>query len=238
MDLRGCGAGAALARFPYHSGRSEDAAAALRHIGALCPGSPATLIGFSLGGNITLKLVGESAGELPDNLDSAVAVCPPIDLSHCVESLRRPLNRLYDRYFVRLLLDQVETQRATVPDAATVPFPRRPRGVKEFDDFFTAPVCGFGTAENYYRTCSAAQFLSRVRIPVQILTAADDPMVPPRPFYEAKISPSINVHVSPRGGHLGFVNRNGIDPDCRWMDWRVVEWVESLSQVPSLRNSH
>src|SRR5262249_16724822 len=111
MDLRGCGAGAALARYPYHSGRSDDAAASVRKIAEVCPGSSTTLIGFSLGGNITLKLVGELPDELPPNLDSAVAVSPPIDLLHCVESLRRPLNRFYDRYFVRLLLTQVQTQQ-------------------------------------------------------------------------------------------------------------------------------
>src|SRR5579864_4672507 len=117
LDLRGCGAGLGLARLPYHSGRSEDAAAALRKIAELCPRSPTTLIGFSLGGNIALKLLGESANDLPEQLDRAAAVCPPVDLLRCVESLARGINRFYDRHFVRLLCAQIEDLHRLVPDA-------------------------------------------------------------------------------------------------------------------------
>jgi predicted alpha/beta-fold hydrolase len=117
MDLRGCGAGLGLARLPYHSGRSEDAAAALRKIAELCPASPTILIGFSLGANIALKLLGEAPADLPANLDRAVAICPPVDLWQCVQTLARGVNRLYDRHFVRGLLTQVAMKRRLIPEA-------------------------------------------------------------------------------------------------------------------------
>jgi predicted alpha/beta-fold hydrolase len=251
MDLRGCGAGVALARHSYHSGRSEDAAAALRRIEQLCPGSPVTLVGFSLGGNITLKLLGEAPDLVPTNLERALAVCPPVDLLECVGALRRGVNRLYDRYFTRLLLEQVVARQAVVRDVIVPPgWPgppqngslpdakgrlsaetgrtgvkhRRPRGIFEFDDQFTAPIAGFGTAENYYRQCSSAQFISAIRVPTLILAANNDPLVPGSAFGRLKFPPCVALHLTGDGGHLGFLARSNGDPDRRWMDWRVVDW--------------
>jgi predicted alpha/beta-fold hydrolase len=222
LDLRGCGAGVGLARLPYHSGRSEDAAIALRKISELCPGSPTTLIGFSLGGNITLKLLGESPGALPPNLDRAAAVCPPVDLLRCVEALGRGVNRFYDRHFVRLLCAQVENLCRLVPDAPALDARRTPRSVFEFDDIFTAPVCGFGSARNYYELCSSAQFIPRIKVPTLILAAADDPLVPGAMFESLSLPPTVTLQLTRSGGHLGFIGcRNG-DPDRRWMDWRLV----------------
>jgi hypothetical protein len=226
MDLRGCGAGLGLARFPYHSGRSEDAAAALKKIGELCPGSPAALIGFSLGGNITLKLLGESADHLPDNLYRAMAVCPPVDLLACVRSLGRGANRVYDRHFVQLLRHQLNALKKLIPDAPMLPEKNIPRGVFDFDEMFTAPVCGFGTALNYYRQCSSAQFIPEIRVPTMILAAADDPLVPGAVFADLRLSPAVQLNVPRSGGHLGFIGQRNGDADRRWMDWRVVEWVE------------
>lgn len=226
MDLRGCGAGIALARYPYHSGRSADAAAALRTIAALCPGSPLSLIGFSLGGNITLKLLGEAPEGVPTELQRAVAICPPVDLRACVESLRQGVNRVYDRYFAKLLLEQVADRQRLLPETvvpAGWPIPS-PRGVAEFDEMFTAPVCGFVTADNYYRQCSSGQFVGAIRVPTLILAAADDPLVPGVSFERIEPSAAVKLQVTRHGGHLGYLARHGTDPDRRWMDWRVVEW--------------
>jgi predicted alpha/beta-fold hydrolase len=225
MDLRGCGAGSGLARLPYHSGRSADAAAALRSIAEICPKSPTTLIGFSLGGNITLKLLGESPDDVPANLDRAVAVCPPVDLAECVRVLARGVNRLYDRHFIRLLMAQVANQRRLIPDAPALDPQMQPHGVYEFDDVFTAPVCGFGTANNYYRLCSSNQFVPEIRVPTLILAAADDPLIPGEVFSRLAVPPAVTMVLTGSGGHLGFIGRRNGDPDRRWMDWRVVEWA-------------
>lgn len=228
MDLRGCGAGFGLARLPYHGGRSEDAAAALAAIAEVCPGSPTTVIGFSLGGNITLKLLGELGEARCGGLDSAVAVCPPVDLQAAVERMALPLNRAYDRHFVRLLLRQMRERQRVLPDAPAPVFARPPRRLFDFDDQYTAPVCGFGSAANYYRLASSAQFASAIRQPTLVIASRDDPLAPWRPLAQLSGLPFIQLEITERGGHLGFIGRPGVDPDRRWLDWRIVEWVASL----------
>jgi predicted alpha/beta-fold hydrolase len=226
MDLRNCGAGFGLARLPYHSGRSEDAAAAIGEIAKICPRSPLTLVGFSLSGNITLKLLGELDGQACGHLDSAMAVCPPIDLAGCCRRLKRWLNRLYDRHFVYHLMRQLRELAAKIDDPPTAPS-RRPRGIWEFDDIYTAPVCGFGTAENYYKQASSGPLVGRIKLPTLILASRDDPLVRVDDFERLKLPSTVKMHLTRRGGHLGFISRGSDDPDRRWMDWRLVDWVTS-----------
>ena len=228
MDLRGCGAGFGLARLPYHSGRSEDAAAALRTIAQECPESPTTLIGFSLGGNICLKLLGELGENACGGLDSGIAICPPIDLQAAVERISLRRNRPYDRHFVRMLLAQARERQRVLPDAPPISFERPPRGVWEFDNGFTAPVSGYGTAANYYRQASSAQFMPNIRRPTLVIASRDDPLVPWQPFMSVWPTPFVRLEMTHRGGHLGYVGRAGLDPDRRWLDWRIVEWVAAL----------
>jgi len=225
MDLRGCGAAMELARLPYHSGRSADAAAALAYLQTLCPGSPVTLIGYSLGGNIVLKLAGESGANPPPNLLSVLTVCPPADLGVCSDWIGRKLNLVYDRYFARLLAAQLAERRARNPEALHGEFPRLPTRLREIDDWFTAPTCGFGTADNYYRQCASAPLLPEIRLPTLIIAAADDPLVPAHSLKPLPLSPSTRLLITRHGGHLGYIGASGTDADRRWIDWRVVDWV-------------
>ncbi len=224
MDHRDCGAGVGLARKPYNAGRSEDALAALREISELCPGSPMAIAGFSLSANIVLKMLGEDPSALPSQLDRAMAVNPPVDLARSVRALNGPLTRFYDRHFVALLYRQV-TERSQRLPAERFQFPRKPRRLLEFDDWFTAPMSGYQNAANYYARCSAAQFVPAIEVETLILTAKNDPLVPVEQFEELKLPGAVQLHVAPSGGHLGYLSRNGHDGDRRWMDWRVVEWV-------------
>ena len=227
MDLRGCGAGVGLARQPYHSGRSEDAAAALEKIAEICPGSPAALVGFSLGGNIALKLLGELGDARCGHLDTAVAICPPFDLQPAVEQLHRYWNRLYERYFVRRLVGQVRERQRAIPDLPAVEMRRMPQSLFEFDDVFTAPVCGFGRAVNYYRQASAVRVCDGIRLPALVIAAQDDPLVPAAPLERLRSCPSVELEIARDGGHLGFVGwREG---NRRWLDGRIVDWVTSQS---------
>lgn len=223
MDLRGCGAGVGLARLPYHSGRSADAAAALEKIAEICPNSPAALVGFSLGGNIALKLLGELGDRPCGHLDRAVAVCPPFDLLSAVEQVHRPHNRLYERYFLRRLVGQVQACQRAMPDLPAVDFRRPPRSLFEFDDRFTAPVCGFGRAADYYRLASAARVADGIRLPVLVIAAEDDPLVPPAPLERLRDRPSVDLQITRHGGHLGYVGWG--EGDRRWLDARIAGWV-------------
>ncbi len=238
MDLRGCGAGAGLARLPYHSGRSEDAAAALEAIARLFPQSPTTLVGFSLGANIALKLLGELESRRCGNLDTAMAVCPPIDLAACSRQISRLSNRPYDRYFVKLLCQQLAHPASSLSDAAgAILSGRKPKTLWEFDNEFTAVVCGFGTAEDYYRLASSAPWIPRIQIPTLILASRDDPMIPCQSLESVRLPAAVQVHLSDHGGHLGFIGRAGIDQDRRWMDWRVVDWVLASGSMATVRPS-
>jgi uncharacterized protein len=219
LDMRGCGAGRALARQPYHSGRSEDLAAALTAIAGWCPGSPTTLVAFSLGANAALKLLGECGDRPPGHLDRAIAVCPPVDLAACVRSLERYPARIYDRFFTGMLLDQVHASPTLSEYAAHIFAHHRPTRLVEFDDAFTAPLSGFGNAATYYQRCSAASLLRHIGLPTTILAAADDPIVPVEPLKDARRSRRVDLLISPTGGHLGFIST---DRTC-WMDARVVQ---------------
>src|SRR6185369_17922769 len=99
-----------------------------------------------------------------------------------------------------------------LPDAPNLAADQRPRGVFEFDEAFTAPVAGFGTAANYYRLCSSAQFVPAIRVPTLILAAADDPLVPSGVLARLSLPPTVKRRLTPSGGHLGYIGRNGADP--------------------------
>ena len=154
MDQRGWGAGFALARLPFHGARFADLAAAMEYAGRCCPGSPGTLVGFSLGGNIALNLCSRSKASANAWLDSAVAVCPPLDVLRCVKQLTHQSNGLYDRHFVNLLLRQLRRRRRAGLESPPVVFPHRPRSLLEFDTMFTAPAGGYDSVESYYQAVS------------------------------------------------------------------------------------
>lgn len=225
MDLRGWGAGQHVARKTVHAGMSDDVAAVLRYIGRLCPKSPITLVGFSLGGNLALKLAGELGDRPLAGLDSVMAAAPPIDLVQCARNIRRGVNRIYDRSFVKSLHRNLRQRTAILPDDERLRVGNLPRRMFEFDDQVTAPLNGYRDAEDYYRNASSGPLLVDIRVPTLILAAEDDPIIPPRMFEQARLSSTVNLHVTRHGGHLGFVGSAGSDPDNRWLDWRVVQAI-------------
>jgi predicted alpha/beta-fold hydrolase len=182
-----------------------------------------------MGANIVLKLAGELGQLAPANLASVMAVAPPIDLIACSRNMQRRVNRIYDRTFVKSLVAHIARRRLVVPDALHRPLNPPPRRLVDFDTVFTAPLSGFADAEDYYVRASSGALLRHIAVPTLILSAANDPIVPVRPFETASYSPTTKLHITPCGGHLGFISRRGHDPDRRWLDWRVVEWIESQS---------
>lgn len=226
LDQRGCGAGVTLARYPGHAGRSEDARAAIERIAEVCPGSPVSAIGYSLGGNIILKLAAESGNAPPGGLDCVAAVCPPIDLSACSQNIGRGANWIYDRSFIRRLVALVEARASQSPELyANLPLAPRPRKLYEFDDRITAPLSGFCNASEYYEKCSTSKLLTQIELPTQIIAAVDDPLIPVGMFDRAERSAAVELHIAEGGGHLGFLSRRSADPDRRWIDWRLLEWL-------------
>jgi hypothetical protein len=152
--------------------------------------------------------------------------------------MHRGLNWLYDRRFVRSLVKHIRKQVATVPDALSRPLVPHPRRLVDFDSLFTAPLSGFADVHDYYAQASSGVVLSRIAVPTLIVAAASDPIVPVASFERASYSQATQLVIAPCGGHLGFIAAGGIDPDRRWLDWRVVDWVLSHSApLPRLPRS-
>lgn len=224
MNMRGCGAGKGLARAPYHSGRSADALAVLEALQQQTPGSPITLVGFSLGGNIVLKLAGELAAAGPGLLRQVIAVCPPVDLVACSQRFGQPSNRWYNWYFTRLLCADVAYRQARFPELQAVTLPTR-LTLYEFDELYTAPQCGFRDALDYYQQCSAAPLLPRITVPCRLLIAVDDPLIAADVLETLPLPANVQITRTRYGGHLGFLGRPGSAHGYRAMDSQLLAWI-------------
>jgi len=225
MDMRGCGAGFRLAQKPGHAGRSEDVQAVVDFLSRHCLGSPIALFGVSLGGNLLLKLLGEWGDQPPAQVRRAMAIAPPVDLVACSEAISRKRMIVYNRWFVKMLLEQVRMRYDFVPALAQISLNPSPRSLFEFDDRVTARLSGFENANDYYHRSSAMHVLPDIQVPTVIVTSSDDPMVPVSTFNRAELSAHVHLHVTKGGGHVGFVGRTNGDADRNWLDWRVVEFV-------------
>lgn len=224
-DLRGCGRGLPLARRSYNGGCSADVRAVAAELHRESPASSLYLIGFSLGGNIVLKLAGEAAAAPVPGLARVAAVAPPIDLVRSSELISRPRNRGYELYFLRDLVALINERQRCFPDAPPVRFPRR-LTLRLFDDLYTAPRGGFADALDYYRRSSSFPLIPKIPVPALILTARDDPFVAVEPFEELKAPCHVEVRVVPRGGHLGFLGPDGAG-GVRWAERLVADWITS-----------
>jgi uncharacterized protein len=208
----------------YHSGLTSDTKLILENIRQRFEGI-LVLVGFSLGGNVTLKLAGELGAEA--TLTAACAISTPIDLAACVRSLDRPANYLYAHRFLSRLKARVVRKNKVSPALYPVAGIDEVHTIWDFDDRFTGPLFGFGDAANYYRTQSAQNFLARIRVPTLVIQAEDDPLIPFSVYqHEAfRTNPFLELLAVPCGGHLGFLSRH---PPRFWLDGVVLAWAERL----------
>lgn len=214
LNLRTCGGTERLCNTLYHSGLTVDLLALLRELN-----EPAYLVGFSLGGNVVLKLAGELGLEGPALIRGVCAVSAPIDLSASCTRIARRDNRFYERRFVRRMCRRLAATGRYGPEAfAGV------RSVRDVDERITAPAFGFRDAEHYYATQSAAGYLERVRVPALLVQARDDTFVPFSSFDHPAIgaNPHITLLATRHGGHLGFLARGR---DRFWLERVVVQWM-------------
>lgn len=226
MHFRGCsGEPNRLAR-SYHSGETEDLGRLVQVLTQRFPGRSLAAVGYSLGGNVLLKWLGEQ-GEAA-GLQQAVAVSVPFDLGRCAERLERGFSRIYQGHLLRRLKRSVQRKlrRVEIPvDLARI---ARARSFREFDDCVTAPLHGFVDAEDYYLRCSSRPFLIRIRVPTLILHAADDPfmasdVVPG----EDELSDSVTLELSREGGHVGFVSGTVPLRAHYWLETRIVDHLRA-----------
>jgi hypothetical protein len=223
VDLRSAGRGIPLARHTYHGGCSGDIRAVMAELHRWSPQSPITVVGFSLGGNVALKMAGEAATNPIPGLDRVVAVGPPVDCRRCCTLLSLPRNRMYERHFLDSLLREARLRHRCFPDLPPLRFPRR-LTIRIFDDLYTAPMSGFADAIDYYTRASSLPLIPKINVPTLILTARDDPFIAVEPIESLPKTDYVTVQIQAYGGHLGFLGWDG-KGGVRWAENRVVEWV-------------
>ena len=174
---------------------------AIKQIKLVSPDSPLILMGFSLGGNIVLKLAGELAALGKRFLSGVIAVSPPVDLYSSVILIGHPDNAMYERYFISLMRNDVHYRHATFKDMPSVNLPKQLK-LYEFDQIYTAPYYGFRDARDYYSKCSAAQYVTDIAIPCKVLLAEDDPIVSHRSLDHIELPSHIEVYKTKKGGHI------------------------------------
>jgi uncharacterized protein len=226
LNMRTCGDTEPLCETMYHSGLTSDTREVIGRISRRRLG-PVFLVGFSLGGNVALKLAGELVNT--DLLAGVVAVSTPIELAESVRAIDKPANVLYARRFLDRLRARVRRMSEIAPHLYNTVGLEEVKTIWEFDDRFTAPLFGFGTASNYYQTQSAARFLHAIRVPALIITAKDDPLVPfemyERPVFETNFA--LQLIATEHGGHLGFLSC--AEPRF-WVDQVALDWIDGVRQ--------
>ena len=215
FHMRTCGGTERLCQTLYHAGLTSDLRAVLPQLG------PAYLVGFSLGGNVVLKLAGELGDNAGGLVDGVCGVSTPLDLAACARRIAQPDNRLYEARFVRRMRARLcATGRYSARDFTGL------RSVMELDDRITAPSFGFGDAANYYRTQSAIGYLGAIRVPALLIQAKDDTFIPFEIFESEAVrsNPRIELVATGHGGHLGFLGRGA---NRFWTDGAIMNWIVS-----------
>ncbi len=229
FNMRGCGSGRGMARQIYHCGRSEDLFAALKCLKHEMPDSPIVLVGFSLGGNIVLKLAGElhASGKL--FLQGVIAISPPVDLESSVRMLGDPANAMYERYFVRLLRADVHFRHRKFRDLPRIQLPKN-LTVAEFDAQYTVPNCGFRNVQDYYNKCSSEPLIPEIRVPCKILLSADDPIISATSLEQCVLPEQVTLFKTKQGGHMGYLASPMSETGLHWLDAMLVDWITSFGK--------
>ena len=223
-NFRGCGGQPNRLLRMYHSGATEDLHSVIRHALANHPAETIDLIGFSLGGNLTLKLIGEDPDHLPLQIHSAVAFSTPCDLACSSRQLSLLSNKIYMERFLVAMRSKVRAKKRMFPDQLDLTGLGRIRTFAEFDDRYTAPIHGFDSAEDYWRRNSSRQFLPSIRIPTLLVNAANDPFLGLGcfPREEAESSDQFHLEVPLTGGHVGFPGGGREN----WAETRAIEFLQ------------
>jgi hypothetical protein len=231
MNMRGSGDGEALCPLLYNAGLDRDLLAAVAAVDAVTP--RVAVIGYSLGGNLALLMLGRRRAEVPASLLAVAAVSAPVDLATCAAALESPGNGVYQRYFMRMLGEAYRRRHAARPDLFSAGRELGLRTVREYDDRITAPFGDYESAAHYYASSSAGPWLAAIDRPALLLAAADDPMIPRDSVERWPCSPSVTREIAHTGGHVGFVARSQA-PGWFWAPERALSFLEGhVRHAPS-----
>ena len=239
QNVRNCGDTEHLTPTLYHSGLTIDLKAILGELIERDRLEQIFIIGFSMGGNQTLKLAGEFGDDAPSQLRGVAAVSPAIDLGACSDAIARPQCKIYERRFLRSLKATMQRKAKLFPGSCDPERIDRVRSLREFDDVVTGPFWGFGDANGYYSNASSLPFLKRIRIPALMMTAKDDPFIPYEPFTDPTVAanPNLLLLAPDHGGHVGFMaskSETARRDDRYWAECRAVEFCQMVSETSVL----
>ena len=229
MNFRSCSGECNRALRFYHSGDTEDIHTVLQHIVELKEYAEVALVGFSMGGNVILKYLGEQGARLHSRVKKAVAFSVPCDLASSARELSRLSNSFYLRRFLGMLHEKIRMKMQLMPGRITDQGYEDIKTFKDYDDRYTSPIHGFAGAEDYWAKASSKPGIPRITIPTLLVNAADDPFLakPCYPIDEAQASASFFLEIPEHGGHVGFV---AFGPEGEyWSERRAVSFLNEES---------
>jgi predicted alpha/beta-fold hydrolase len=222
MHFRGCSGEPNRLPRAYHSGETKDIAAIIHLLRAREPQTPLVALGYSLGGNVLLKWLGESGTNNP--LTAAAAISVPLELAKTSQRLQKGFSKIYQRHLLQSLRKKMVAKK---PDNVMLTELKMLRSLQEFDDKFTAPMHGFTGAQDYYSQSSSRQFLKKIAIPTLLIQAVDDPFLTPDMIpAAAELAACLQLEVTASGGHVGFVMGNTPWRPQYWLEQRIPEFLK------------
>ncbi|HOQ12899.1 MAG TPA: alpha/beta fold hydrolase [Spirochaetota bacterium] len=228
FNMRGCSGVPNKRPETYHSGKTEDLHTVIQYILKHKNYKEISLVGFSLGANLTLKYVGEMGSTLHSKVKSAVAISAPCDLISSSIELHKAKNYIYAKRFLISLLKKMDEKRDIIPPEI---WEKRNsiKTLRDFDNVFTAPLNGFRDAEDYWKKCSCKNFLSGITIPALIINSADDPILGTEcyPIKEAQSNKNLFLEITKHGGHMGYITFS--DDGQYWHERRTVQFISDFS---------
>jgi len=232
LHLRGAGASSHCGPAPlYHAGLTEDIRAAMRFM--LARYERAHAIGFSLGGQLVLRALGEWGDETPAGVGSITAISPPVDLAECSEYAEGPQARLYQRYIVGMLKKRYRAAHRAMGDRFERSLTAQVRTIRDYDETVVAPFFGYRDVHDYYRNASSGAVIDRIAVPTLVLHAEDDPLVSVAPVarLQGREHPTVRVVVTEKGGHIGFLaaQKSANDETRFWAEQRGVDLAEATT---------
>src|SRR6266511_2360474 len=236
LNQRNCGDSEHLAAGLFHSGLTADVAHVVDELSHVDGLTAIAVAGYSLGGNLALKLAGEYGAHAPRTLVGVAAVSPIIEIEECTRALERRENFLYEWNFVKDLKRRMRRKNEHDPGRYDLSKLNAIKTVRQFDAAYTAPHFGFRSAEDYYYRASAMRVVDRIAVPALIITSADDPFVPSQPFHDPAITsnPHIELHLCAHGGHCGFVGPRAGEDDGYWAEQAIVDFVARHADAEDL----
>jgi len=238
LNQRNCGGTECLTPSLYNSSLSVDVRSVVVELIDRDELPEFFAAGFSMGGNLVLKMAGEWGASAPPQLRGTIGICPAIELALCADSLSKPENYFYQRHFVASLKQRMRQKATLFPGRFPLDGMEKVRTVREFDEVITAKFCGFAGADDYYYRASAIRAIAAIRVPTVIITAQDDPMVPFETFRNRDLESNANIEmIAPlHGGHCAFIARESGE-ERFWVEPRIVEScrARSLMEAPQVK---